>query len=450
MNIKNLLSVKINLWLLPALLSVVSCDSSDELLAESIMPTTECIDDSFRSSEEACTIALELFASGNSGGRSAEPKRVSKAIPIYNSMGRSKDSKLLYYAVNYENDEGFAIIAAPKSVAPVIAVIDDGSFEDPENLNNTPYQQTLLAISDYINRESESQSPTATILPFEKILYDTLEVDKKNGPNASVAWGQAWPENIYTSNCTAGCTPVAVAQVLSFFELPKSMYFNNSSNMPTSTEILDWADMKKHSRSTLIKVPSLLDQNMHALSCVCRNHDQIGKVVRQLGEDMRANYVVDDTGNNNHTSVASTNILPCLKKYLPNKTFTTITSVSSLQSNLLTENSVAIIDGTVTKTINGKHSTFGHAWIADGAWTVGRRIMAYMKKPFVDSSGWEWVVISNTIVELIHYNWGWGGNCNGFFKKDIFDPTDKYEYDFESGNDKQHTAFKLTNAYIIN
>ena len=447
MNVKNLLSVKINLWLLPALLSVVSCDSSDELLTESIMPTTECIDDSFRSSEEACTIALELFASENSGGRSTESKRVSKAIPIYNSMGRSQDSKLLYYAVDYENDGGFAIIEAPKSVAPVVAVIDDGSFEDPENLNNTPYQQTLLAISEYINRES--QSPTATIRPFEKILHDTLEVDKKNGPNVSVAWGQAWPENKYTSNSTAGCAPVAIAQVLSFFELPTSMYFNNSSSLiPTSTEILNWADMKKHSRSSLIKLPSLLDQNMHELSCECRSHDQIGKVVRQLGEDMHANYVITESGNNNYTSVASTNILPCLKKYLPNKTFTTITSVSSLQSDLLTKNSIAIINGTVTKTINGTNSTFDHAWIADGAWTVGRRIRCYMR--FVEPERWEWVVISNTIVELIHYNWGWAGNCNGFFLKDIFDPTDKYEYDFESGNDKQHTAFKLINAYIIN
>ncbi|MDE7448708.1 MAG: C10 family peptidase [Paramuribaculum sp.] len=443
MNIKNLLSVKINLWLLPALLSVVSCDSSDELLTESIMPTTECIDDSFRSSEEACTIALELFASENSGGRSAEPKRVSKAIPIYNSMGRSQDSKLLYYAVDYENDEGFAIIAAPKSVAPVIAVIDNGSFEDPENLNNLPYQHTLLSISDYINRES--QSPTATILPFEKILHDTLEVDKKNGPNVSVAWGQAWPENIYTSNCTAGCAPVAVAQVLSFFELPKSMYFNNSSNMPTSTEILDWADMKKHSRSTLSKVPSLLDQNMHALSCECRNHDQIGKVVRQLGEDMRANYVVDKTGNNNHTSVASTNILPCLKKYLPNKTFTTITSVSSLQSSLLTKNSVAIINGTITKS---NDSTFDHAWIADGAWTVGRRIRCYMR--FVEPERWEWVVISNTIVELIHYNWGFGGNCNGFFKKDVFNYSDEdTQYDFPE-HDSGHKKWTISNSYLIN
>lgn len=445
MNIKNLLSVKINLWLLPALLSVVSCDSSDELLTESIMPTTESIDDSFRSSEEACTIALELFASGNSGGRSAEPKRASKAIPIYNSVGRSQDSKLLYYAVDYENDEGFAIIAAPKSVAPVIAVIDNGSFEDPENLNNLPYQHTLLSISDYINRES--QSPTAKILPFEKIIYDTLEVDKKNGPNVSVAWSQAWPENIYTSNCTAGCAPVAVAQILSFFELPKSMYFNNSSNMPTSTEILDWTDMKKHSRSTLSKVPSLLDQNMHALSCECRNHDQIGKVVRQLGEDMRANYVVDKTGNNNYTSVASTNILPCLKKYLPNKTFTTITSVSSLQSSLLKENSVAIIDGTVYRS---ETDAYGHSWVADGAWTVGRRIMAYMKQPFVDSSGWEWVEISNTIVELIHYNWGWGGNCDGFFKKDIFNYTDKNtQYDFPE-HDSGHTKWTISYSYLIN
>lgn len=41
--------------------------------------------------------------------------------------------------------------------------------------------------------------------------------------------------------------------------------------------------------------------------------------------------------------------------------------------------------------------------------------------------------VRNYVSKYIHYNWGWGGSCNGYFKEGIFNPTMGSQYD-QHGN----------------
>lgn len=36
---------------------------------------------------------------------------------------------------------------------------------------------------------------------------------------------------------------------------------------------------------------------------------------------------------------------------------------------------------------------------------------------------------SSTSKRYMHYNWGWYGNCNGYFLSVVFDTSDAYQYD---------------------
>ena len=46
------------------------------------------------------------------------------------------------------------------------------------------------------------------------------------------------------------------------------------------------------------------------------------------------------------------------------------------------------------------------------------------------NGGYEPVVEKEILTELIHYNWGWAGNCNGWFNLSSVTPMNAVEYDY--------------------
>ena len=49
----------------------------------------------------------------------------------------------------------------------------------------------------------------------------------------------------------------------------------------------------------------------------------------------------------------------------------------------------------------------------------------------------EWTLLSDdgtSTSEYLHFNWGWNGDCNGFFYSNVFSPDLGDSYDDEAGN----------------
>ena len=91
-----------------------------------------------RSVDAAASLANKIFASSDPESRSAIAKADRNSVHVITSVtSRSGASDTLLYAVD-NADGGFALIAAPYNVEPVLAIIDEGSYTDPENLTNEP------------------------------------------------------------------------------------------------------------------------------------------------------------------------------------------------------------------------------------------------------------------------------------------------------------------------
>lgn len=73
----------------------------------------------------------------------------------------------------------------------------------------------------------------------------------------------------------------------------------------------------------------------------------------------------------------------------------------------------------------GAMTDSGHAFIADGTKNIKYQIIRYQLEDDVYVSSF----LKNEVTELIHYNWGWGGSCNGWFNLKAVDPSSAAEYD---------------------
>ena len=77
---------------------------------------------------------------------------------------------------------------------------------------------------------------------------------------------------------------------------------------------------------------------------------------------------------------------------------------------------VGIVTGQDDETFDHR---VGHAWIMDGAMTI------YVITKRKDDPSDAGKILSQT--NYIHFNWGWGGTCNGYFLDGVFNTEKEYE-----------------------
>lgn len=153
------------------------------------------------------------------------------------------------------------------------------------------------------------------------------------------------------------------------------------------------------------------------------------------------------------TSVISENTYNGIKKYLASIDMYESNSSRSLFADLKKYN-MALVHSCVTTDL-----TKGHAWIADGIWRLGMKKYYYepvgqgSQKPNPGDNDiiGEYVLVKTegNIEELFHFNWGWGGNSNGWFRiHGDFDPDNSYQFDKLYGNTNQDISFSNSIQYI--
>ena len=246
-----------------------------------------------RSIEEAYQSAQEYMENDNHMSRS---DRMLKDVCTVNVISESSrlgraGSDTLLYAFDFENEEGFIIVAAPRNINAILAVTESGNFNSIETLTNPGFQYTLNATKNYVSNIWEID--TTKIRPQKYMYKDSIVKNIKQTPRLQVQWGQRYPENIFAENKVAGCVPVAIGQVLSFFEEP----CNISYHFPLkdiSNENLNWTDVKKHSVSNLDYEPDPNQLWLHNLNynCTDSRHKTIGRIIREAGYLSSTNYML--------------------------------------------------------------------------------------------------------------------------------------------------------------
>ena len=251
------------LFLLVSVIMLVACSTEYEHPAEEVKSVSQ---NSFKVSEEEAIERLEKMLSTFDPATRGKTRTI-KEVVAYRSRFRKTRAyaaeipDTLFYYVNFDNNEGFAVLAADERLEPIIALIDNGNYTPSEDDLNSfellcdsipPLDDDELddfwcdGINPHVNElnyvkfndmeDLISQYGESTILngdSYTKTFYTDYEVRYQVGPYLDTKWSQGDPYNrmcnkigddnfIYQTedNRNAGCVAIAVSQVLNFHKYP--------------------------------------------------------------------------------------------------------------------------------------------------------------------------------------------------------------------------------------
>ena len=365
-----------------------------------------------RTVDDAITIAVEAMSTNN--GRSYYGIN-KENVYVFTSDNHSRSTlDSLVYAVNFDNGEGYVLVSVPSNVSPVLAVVEQGDINNELALADETTQFIISQATNYVKREMSANG----IIGVDPILqpYDkTVFVNIKKGPNLETCWGLDWPANLYSPNKIAGCAPLAITEILSYFEMPTTIVYS-FEGCPINNETLNWKSIKSHIYFPYLS-PSQSEMDTHLNTCDAdiATHQMIGRLVREMGNRSNADYYDHGTG------VYDNDACNALKNTLGNKfLYVEITNIRDLTDRFEKNKG----EGIAYVSLNSP----AHALIADGAWLKGERIYHYVIDDLKNGT-YKLGSITDNVVRYLHFNWGLNGKSNGFFLEGVFDLTKGQEYD---------------------
>ncbi|MCM1150863.1 MAG: C10 family peptidase [Alistipes sp.] len=377
------------------LAGAVSCTKTEEaepFIAESEAQEHRIVLAPTRSYDEALALAQQSIGIVDKGTTRALRSRAIRSTQgqcVTVPCTRNGESQIdtLMYVFNFEDDNGFSVIAANRAVDPVLAVVENGNYTYGEKTGVENFDFYMDALAEELqNTVKPPVFDTLIALPsFKNVEVDE---DKHCDPLVPVKWGQTGTFGAYADNKKAGCVAIAMGQIMAYYRYPTSItttYPNNGFTQHYGETIaLDW--------EKLIVNPYCY---------------QISAFIREIGQKVGMRY-----DNPTSSGADRTAVLNGFKSF-----------GYSCASNL---SSYAIAP--IRTSLNEKRPVYvrgtdpvegGHAWVADG-YIYTRKGTEYYELRIVDDGirqYRDYVLVSSTVVttDLVHYNWGWDGNFNGYF-----------------------------------
>lgn len=316
---------------------------------------------------------------------------------------RAVGSDTLLYIFNYSDNSGFAVVSSNKNTEGLLALIEEGSYDPAGNNNNAGFNIYMNLAENYVATAGwELIDPSIPVIKEYKEVIDT--VDNCNvEPKISVRWGQRDPEGLFAPNKVAGCSNTATAQIMSYFSYPTTLAITYS-NTDINSLNLDWDAIRLHNTR----------HEYSSCNATDYAHDAIGNLHRQIGHLSNSSYYNDVTGTSpDNARNAFINLGYTVTNYINY-------SGNSLKS-ILDQNKVIYMCG-----YSNSHES-GHAWVVDGYTSYNVRCTTYTRT--VNSELWDILDQTEDYHEYIHINWGWYGNCNGYFFAGVFETDEAEEYD---------------------
>lgn len=319
-------------------------------------------------------------------------------------------SDTLMYIVNISGNNGYVLVGSYCDRMEVVAYIEEGNLLPYDSIENPGFRQYLEKLGGYLGYppfpDTALTNPPLPFFPNDPPSCGFGSIDSLYPPILTTKWGQSEPFNNYCYNsigekCVAGCTPVAIGQIIAVFR-PSTTY-NGHTYL--------WDDMLS------------------------------GYVPTNEAGIESAAHLIHDIGLLSGTSYSPTMTLtPSIFLTSPFYYFGFDFDISNYDFNKCLTNvsngTPVYIDGFTTDTI-------GHSWVIDGAliWNTG--IGSY------DEQG----IYHEMKQNYVHCNWGWFGLDNGYFlsgvfslKKRRFDDNAQELTNVETAN----LNFSLMNTIIYN
>lgn len=370
---------KKQLLIVAVLTSIIASCSTD---IEPALTNEQSVNDYSLSLEESLSRVLPLLTEAEGQPtRSAERKIKSSETITLSGTRSSVLGGDEYYLVNFDNNQGFAIVAADKRAIPVLGFSPEGQFSYEEAVSNPNFNYYLEQFSelnqDVVNNEIYPMDP-----PIDWSKFTMSHVIFPLIPKSNRCINQTGTFSTYCKGSHAGCVPVAMATYMSYFKQPSSYksYKFNWDEMTTADNRVD-SILCQEGKLGIARLLSLLGQPENLNVSIDGGvyqwelDDLIKRTFKNFGyQEGVLEYFTSDRG------------MKALRKKCP-----------------------ILINGL------GRSSMTGHSWVIDGA----------MIKKYSP-------VLNLPSEYFFHCIWGWGGFQNGYYnftqfrfpEGDGFEPTE--------------------------
>jgi hypothetical protein len=354
------------------LLSLIQCGT---LSAKSVDVTT------------ACTVASHFFAQKfNHAPESLTPTVAYTAPTLRGENGPTPG----FYVVNFEPG-GFVIVAGDDRVQPILAFSDEGAFiaeNMPDHIRffldgYTEGIQYIIDSHQYNNESTQQQW---------RSLLSGNSLSQKDGDGAVVVepllgnneWNQTMYYNdlcpadatghpAYGGHAAAGCGALVMGQVMRYWRFPATGTGSHSYTSNYGTLSANFGATTYHYEN----MPDKLTTANHPDSCV----EAVATLLYHCGVAVNMNYGPS-------ASVANSNrIVSALSTYFRYPTTIQYIERGNLSSAVWLNYLKGELDEGAPFMYGGSGNYGGHVWICDG----------YQDDDF------------------FHFNWGWGGQQNGYY-----------------------------------
>lgn len=344
------------------------------------------------------------------------------------------------YLINFENNAGFAVLGANDKVAPIIAVTDSGSANwntllsmdherkslEEENYGITPDEMMSLCIRSALygkNRDEDSSLTKGMLNENARVFISPIT------ENLPFSQQRTYCHKKNRGYVVSGCAATALAIVVAHNRYPRmhvdhesidydacnqldgnGLYFcfddGREVFLPVSDYYIDYqlipTNLDRNGKMSLLQK---IDKNVFNVHSYSRNpedapfHRTRYKLVSSMFYIL--NNIIQSWKATGTLPAAVTNGLKELRYTNVSRKPSYSLTNSQIQHifNMLSNNKPVIMGGWTLVKPNE-----AHYWVVDG-------------------------LRQSSSETLIHCNWGWGGEKNGWFSSDCLRPEEAVEYD---------------------
>ncbi|MDE6352081.1 MAG: C10 family peptidase, partial [Muribaculaceae bacterium] len=410
--------------------AMFACSSEENFIPQN--RTEELSHSNYKiSPEEAVSLLSEFLSAKDDYSLSRSmfvPKKhtVLSVEPIRNSISKTRAGSesesdwaqqmdTLLYVVNFENNMGYAIVAADKRTEPVIALVDNGSFSIDE-LQEGADEGLLSFIDDAIQMEMKDITEYNQQPDSRTLVSNGYTISSYYQPILHTRWAQDDVYGKYCPNKIAGCAIIAAAQILSHFKCLAQVSW--SYNGVGGSSVLHWD-----------RIIADCDQNRGRLiySDCASSADEVAHLVRYLGSAFDADYKKESTATGESKAIDWFNKWSGLKASKL-KDYNETEIVSAIKAG----NPVYGRGNAGKKKVLGIRVGWkdGHAWVFDGMMVASK---------------------DGKTSTLVHCNWGFGGRNDGYYISKAFDTNagaviydNEGDYQWgDTGNYRYHLQYSI-------
>ena len=290
----------------------------------------------------------------------------------------------------YEGDEGWHF--CPLSNAQ--QVFEDAGFSGI-------YQNLCYSA------EFNHSTPSTSVLGWR-----ICTIRRKKGPLLNTNWYQGSPFNDLCDGCPAGCGAIALAQVMRYHQYPLHFSFNGHT--------FDWST-----------IPTYPDSNS----------DQAA-LIRMVGSFIDTSYHSDYsyvTPGDMEDGIENIGYNVTVRDHIPFNVEQEVMNANRPVIMLGNSDNYSFLPGSL------QYIGSSHYWVCDGGETITRQKLLLFTEwqPYGNGNfvpGWNSIDdpydFGGITGLYLHMNWGWGGNCNGWFGDFANSGNGNYDYDYldNSGN----------------